>query len=359
LLADLDLTPPVPGGTDGGSIAAESVAVRIQHALKAPFKIGSTELYISASQGISVFPVNAGDSASLLKNADTAMFASKRTGPGGCLVHIDQEADAMTRLSMSTRLRKAVELKQWMLHYQPLIELDNGKMFGVEALIRWPEPNGGLVSPGEFIPLAEEMGLIEAIGDWVVEEICRQDAQWRAEGLTLEVGFNLSPRQLWQPDLVDKIVSPIVVAGMDPTRITVEITESTAMTDPDRTVELLKEMHEKGLKLAIDDFGTGYSSLARLRHMPVDILKIDRQFVRDVDKERDAASMVSAMISLATNLGMIPLAEGIETAGEWEFLAGRGCTLGQGYYFSRPVPASEILAMHRRAGLQVVHGDAS
>jgi len=286
------------------------------------------------------------------------MFTSKKMGPGGYLVHTEQDADAMNRLSMSTRLRKAVDQKQWMLHYQPLIELDSGRMYGVEALIRWPEPNGGLVSPGEFIPLAEEMGLIEAIGDWVVEEICRQDAQWRAEGLTLEVGFNLSPRQLWQPELVDKIVSPIVVAGMDPKRVTVEITESAAMTDPDRTVELLHSMHGRGLKLAIDDFGTGYSSLARLKHMPVDILKIDRSFVRDVDKEHDAASMVSAMIALAHNLDMVPLAEGIETAGEWRFLADRGCTLGQGFYFSRPVPASEILAMHRRASLEVIDGQA-
>jgi diguanylate cyclase (GGDEF)-like protein/PAS domain S-box-containing protein len=358
LLADLDLTPPLQGGTDGATLAAESVAVRVQHALKDPFEVGGTELYVSASQGISVFPKDTGDLNALLKNAETAMFASKRLGPGGYVVHTDQHADAMSRLSMSTRLRKAVELKQWMLHYQPLLELDTGTMFGVEALIRWPEPNGGLVSPGEFIPLAEEMGLIEAIGDWVVEEICRQDAQWRAEDLTLEIGFNLSPRQLWQPELVDKIVSPIVVAGMDPTRVTVEITESTAMTDPDRTVELLHAMHERGLKLAIDDFGTGYSSLARLKHMPVDILKIDRSFIRDVDQDENAGSMVSAMISLATNLGMIPLAEGIETKGEWDFLRARGCTLGQGFYFSRPVPASEILAMHRRSGLKVVDGAA-
>ena len=149
-----------------------------------------------------------------------------------------------------------------------------------------------------------------------------------------------------------------MIAGVDPSRVTVEITESTAMTDPDRTLTLLNEMHERGLKLAIDDFGTGYSSLARLKHMPVDILKIDRSFVREVDLDRDAASMVSAMISLADNLGMTPLAEGIETEGEWAFLADRGCTLGQGFFFSRPVPADEILAIHRRAGMQVLEGGA-
>ena len=356
MLADLDLAPPVPGGQDGGSIAAESVSVRIQEAMRAPFEIAGTELYLTASQGIAVFPYDAYGATTLLKNAEAAMFESKKVGPGGFVVHAHATGDAVSRLAMSTRLRKAVEQKQWMLHYQPLIELDSGRMFGVEALIRWPEPNGGLMPPGEFIPLAEEMGLIETIGDWVVEEICRQDGMWRAEGLLLEVGFNLSPRQLWQSDLVEKLVSPIVIAGVDPSRVTVEITESTAMTDPDRTVELLGEMHDRGLKLAIDDFGTGYSSLARLKHMPVDILKIDRSFVRDVDLDRDAANMVTAMISLANNLGMVPLAEGIETEGEWRFLAEHGCSLGQGYHFSRPVPAGEILAMHRRANLHVLEG---
>ncbi len=357
LLADIDRTPPMPGGQDGAAIVAESIAVRAQQALKEAFRVGDTELYLTASFGISVFPLDADDALDLLKNADTAMFRSKKAGPGGYVVHTADDADAMTRLSLSTQLRRAVEQKQWTLHYQPLIELTTGRMFGVEALIRWPEPSGGLVQPGEFIPLAEEMGLIEAIGDWVLEEICRQDAMWRGEGLTLEVGFNLSPRQLWQPELVDRIVSPLKVAGMDPTRVTVEITESTAMTDPDRTVEILRQMHDRGLRLAIDDFGTGYSSLGRLKHMPVDILKIDRSFVRDIDRDRDAGSMVSAMISLASNLGMTPLAEGIETEAERRFLLDHGCELGQGYLFSRPVPPEEVLAMHRRSALTVVDGE--
>ena len=358
LLGDLDKTPPMPGGQDGASIAAESVAVRVQQALLTAFEVAGTELYLSASMGISIFPNDADAAGALLKNADTAMFQSKKAGHGGFMLHSIVGGDALTRLSLSTRLRKAVDQKNWTLHYQPVIALGTGAMTGVEALIRWTSPNGGLVLPGEFIPLAEEMGLIEAIGDWVIEEICRQDAQWRASGMELDIGFNLSPRQLWQPELVTKIVGPILSSGMDPTRLTVEITESATMTDPDRTREILSALHDRGLRLAIDDFGTGYSSLSRLRHMPVDILKIDRTFIRDIDADQQNASMVSAMIALASNLGMTPLAEGIETEAEWAFLADRGCLLGQGYCFSRPVAAQDILAMHRRAGLQVVDGGA-
>ena len=357
LLSDLDLTPPIPSGMDGASVAAETVAARIQEALTRPFELRGTELYMTASIGIGVFPLDGDDAASLMKNADTAMYRSKKTGPGGYLMHAVGEADALTKLSLGTRLRKAVQDQSWMLHYQPLIDLDTSEMVGVEALIRWPKPSGGLLPPGEFIPLAEEMGLIDAIGDWVVEEICRQDADWRTQGLELDIGFNLSPRQLWHPELVDKIMAPLLEAGMDPTKITVEITESTAMHDPDRTLGVLIDMHERGLQLAIDDFGTGYSSLARLKHMPVDILKIDRSFITNVDRDRDAASMVSAMIALASNLGMTALAEGIETEGEWQFLVDRGCPLGQGFHFARPMPGVDILAMHRRAGLRVV-GDA-
>ena len=356
LLADVDRTPPVAGGAAGEMVVAESVAGRIQEALQVPFVVAGNEVYASASVGISLFPQDADEAEDLATNAEAAMFRSKKAGPGGYAMHVEDEADALSRLSLTTRLRKAVENETWTLHYQPLVSLTDGTMMGVEALIRWQEPNGGLVPPGEFIPLAEEMGLIEAIGDWVVEEIGRQDQAWRAAGLELEIGFNVSPRQMFQPDLVDKILSRIVTSGMDPTKVVVEITESTAMTDPDRTQRILFDLHDRGLQLAIDDFGTGYSSLARLKHLPVDILKIDRSFVRDVDNDHDAASMVGAMIALASNLGMTPLAEGIETLGEWRFLADHGCTLGQGFYFSRPVPPADILAMHRRSSIHLVDG---
>jgi len=271
-------------------------------------------------------------------------------------LHERDGSDALSKLSLSTRLRKAVEQESWRLHYQPLVDLHDGSMFGVEALIRWPDPTGGLVPPGEFIPLAEEMGLIDAIGRWVVEEICRQDLAWRAQGIELEIGFNLSPRQLSETDPVARVADLVLAEGMDPGRVTVEITESTAMHDPDRVIEVLRGFKDRGLQLAIDDFGTGYSSLSRLRSMPVDVLKIDRTFVRDVNTDAQSASMVSAIIALANNLGMQPLAEGIETQEEWAFLADRGCPFGQGYFFSRPVPAEEITALHRRAGLRMVEG---
>jgi diguanylate cyclase (GGDEF)-like protein len=359
LLSDLDRTPAGPGGHESVSVAAESVALRIQEALRTPFRLGETELYVTASLGISQFPEDAADAPTLLKNAETAMFRSKRSGPGGYVLHAKDDADSIVRLSMSTRLRRAVEQEQWMLHYQPLIDLASAQMIGVEALIRWPEPNGGLVPPGDFIPLAEEMGLIEAIGAWVIDEVCRQDRVWREQGLELNISFNLSPRQLWQDDVADRIVTPILGSGMDPTRVTVEITESTAMTNPDRTLGMLHELHARGLKLAIDDFGTGYSSLARLRYMPVDVLKIDRSFVRELDRDEQNASMVSAMVALASNLGMTALAEGIETEAEWRTLLERGCERGQGFFFSRPVPADEIVAIHRRAALHVVEGGAA
>jgi diguanylate cyclase (GGDEF)-like protein/PAS domain S-box-containing protein len=353
LLADLDrgTAPGIPNATDGATMVAESVAARVQEMLRAPFDVGGIEVYVSASIGIALFPNHASDAAVLLRAADTAMYRSKRTGPGGYSIYADGEQDLLGKLSMSTRLRKAVEQQNWKLHYQPIVDLLEGTMIGVEALIRWNDPNGGLVAPGDFIPLAEEMGLIEAIGDWVVDELARQGAEWRAEGLEIELSFNLSPRQLWRPEVGDRIMERIEAAGLDPRRVLVEITETAAMTDPDRTLRILRDLRARGLRVALDDFGTGYSSLSRLRDLPVDVLKVDRTFVREVSTHPANGSMVQAIVQLAHALGMTPLAEGIETQADWLFLVERGCGLGQGYFFGRPVPGQEILARHNQTSL--------
>ena len=334
---------------------AESVAGRIREAMAEPFLTGGgDEVYLSVSVGISVFPDDAQDVRDLLQHAETAMVQSKQAGPGGFAAATVGAVDAATKLAFVTKLRKAVDLEEWELHYQPIVELATGGAVGVEALVRWRTPDGEMVPPNEFIPLAEELGLIEAIGDWVVEELVRQDELWRAEGLALDMGFNLSPRQFWQPDLAERILTRLALRSVDPTNVTVEVTESSAMRDPERASEVLWDLHTRGLRVAIDDFGTGYSSLSRLRHLPIDVLKIDRSFVSEVDRDPQAASIVAAFIQLGQGLGMTTLAEGIETEAEWRFLAERGCELGQGYFFSRPVPAEEIAARYRAGELLVV-----
>jgi diguanylate cyclase (GGDEF)-like protein/PAS domain S-box-containing protein len=340
LLADLDR-----GETgEAAAIRAEAVAQRIRDSLDAPFDVGGTELYVRASVGISLFPQDAEDAASLQRNAEAAMFEAKKSGSTGYVVSARGAFDSAAKLQFVTRLRKAVDSQRWMLHYQPVVELETGRMAGVEALIRWVEPDGTIVPPNEFIPLAEELGLIEVIGDWVVRELVFQYQAWRELDIDLEVGFNLSPRQFWQPDLAERIVAQIHGADVDPARVMVEVTESSAMMDPDRAQVILDGLHDAGLSIAIDDFGTGYSSLSRLRTMPVKVLKIDRTFVSNVHEDPQSASIVSAFLELARGLGMTTLAEGIETPEELAFLRQRGCQLGQGFLFSRPVPPEEIIA---------------
>jgi diguanylate cyclase (GGDEF)-like protein/PAS domain S-box-containing protein len=323
---------------------AESAAQRILDALAVPFSAGGTELYVSASIGISLFPQDGEDAGSLLHNAEAAMLESKKSGHA-YVVSNRGALDSTAKLQFVTRLRRAVESQRWTLHYQPILELASGEMKEVEALIRWNEPDGTMIPPGDFIPVAEELGLIEAIGDWVVRELVYQAQAWRELDIDLVMSFNLSPRQFWQPDLAEGILGRIREGGIDPSKVVVEVTESSAMTDPDRAQTILEDLHAGGLRIAIDDFGTGYSSLARIRDMPVDVLKIDRSFVRGVDVDPQNASIVSAFLELARGLGVTTLAEGIETEGELAFLLEHGCVMGQGFYFSKPVPPEEIIAL--------------
>ena len=342
LLADLDRDD---GAIDSAVMRAQVVAQRIQDSLAAPFRVDGTEVYVAASIGISLFPNDAADTGTLLRNAETAMYEAKRNGRSGFVLAPRSALDSSAKLAFVTRLRKAVELQRWVLHYQPVVDLDSGRMVGVEALIRWVEPDGTMVPPNDFIPLAEELGLIEQIGDWVVRELTYQVQAWRELDIDLEVGFNLSPRQFWQPDLAMRIQREFRAGGVDPSKVLVEVTESSAMIDPDRAQAILRELHDAGFAIAIDDFGTGYSSLSRLRDMPVKVLKIDRSFVSGVHDDRQARSIVSAFLELADGLDIVTLAEGIETLEELEFLRERGCKLGQGFYFSRPVPPEEIIAL--------------
>jgi diguanylate cyclase (GGDEF)-like protein len=342
LLSDLE------GMTEDGETprsvqTAEAAARRIQAELRKPFLLSGTELYVSVSMGISVFPFTASDGPSLLRFADSAMYASKRAGRGGCRLSVGEPDDSMNRLSVTTELIRAVEKREWVLHYQPIVDLATGAVEGVEALLRWRRPDGSLVVAGDFIDEIEEMGLIGAVGEWVLDEVCRQSGVWRSQRNPMFVSFNLSLAQLWQPDVASKIVRATERAGVTPADIVIEITETSALTDPNRTWRIFRNLRDQGFRLAIDDFGTGYSSLSRLKQLPADILKIDRPFLRGVPEDPNAANLIRAVLDVAQTLGMQALVEGIETEEQRRFLVKHGCLLGQGYYFGRPI-APELVA---------------
>ena len=330
--------------------ACEQIAAKVQSALRQPFEVAGTEIHASASIGISIYPVDATDAEAMLKHGDIAMYKVKEAGRGGFRMYTADGHDRVAQLSMAGRLRGAVSRGEMVLHYQPLIELRSGRVVGVEALVRWNDPARGMVPPADFIPLAERTGVIGPLSDWVIEEACRQGAAWRAQGLDLYVSVNMPPA-LWQPTAMRHVLRTIEQFGLSAGRLMIEITESEAMADDGRVEPILTELHERGLRLAIDDFGTGHSSLSRLSQMMVTTLKIDRSFVHDLPGDHNAAVLVSAIVQLARKLGLQPLAEGIETEEQRRFLVDEGCIFGQGFLFSKAVPAAEIAALVRsRAG---------
>jgi diguanylate cyclase (GGDEF)-like protein/PAS domain S-box-containing protein len=342
LVSDPDGEPTTSIDNEDALHAVEERARLVHELFKEPFTLGGVDFTMSASLGIGLFPRDATDGKTLLSHADVAMYRSKAIGPGGTVVFSTEQEDPMRRLRLATELRQAVEQESWALHYQPIVDLSDGRIRGVEALIRGVAQNGDLIPPFQFIPLAEEIGLIEPIGNWVIGEMCRQTQEWKVAGLHVETAINVSPRQLWSARFPEEILHTLEIADVDPRQVVIEITESTAMTDPERTRQILQALHDAGFQIAIDDFGTGYSSLGRLKDLPIDILKIDRSFVSDAHVDRDAGTMVQAMVQLAKNLRMQPLAEGVETSEELAFLRALDCPIGQGFLFSRPVPASKI-----------------
>jgi diguanylate cyclase (GGDEF)-like protein/PAS domain S-box-containing protein len=337
LVADVDPAAAVD--------AAERVADTIRAALRAPVRLAPGELYARASIGAALYPADADTAEELFSKADIAMYRAKEAGRLAHRPTIASSLDAADQLATVARLRHALDRREFVLHYQPLVALHAGQMVGVEALIRWNDGERGLVAPDSFVPLAERAGLIGPISEWVVEAACAQVAAWRAEGIDLYASVNM-PALMWRPAEIRRMLAAIGRAGIPADRLMVEITESAAISRPAILEPIMADLHERGLRVAIDDFGTGHSSLERLSQMRVTTLKIDRSFIAAVPGDRRVSLLVATIVQLARNLGLEPLAEGVETEAQRRFLVEHGCLLGQGFYFSRAVPASEIAALH-------------
>jgi diguanylate cyclase (GGDEF)-like protein/PAS domain S-box-containing protein len=319
-------------------------ANKILEALGAPHQIDAHELHITASIGIVTYPDDGRDAETLMKHADFAMYHAKDAGRNNYqFFKPEMNVRAIERQYLENSLRHALERNEFELHYQPKINLETKAMMGVEALIRWRHPHRGLVPPNQFIPIAEECGFIVPIGRWVLREACRQTKAWQNAGLTpLRVAVNISSVELRAKDFVAGVGAILAETGLDPSCLELELTETFLMQDSNSTGVVLQGLKEMGVQLALDDFGTGYSSLSFLKRFPIDTVKIDQSFVRDVTTDADDASIVSAVISMAGSLHMRVVAEGVETGEQLAFLQERGCAFGQGYYFSRPMIADEF-----------------
>ncbi len=323
---------------------AASVARRLVTALAEPVIVQGNEIFVSASFGIAIYPDDGDDIESLLKNADTAMYRAKEAGRGGFHFY-DQSmnARALARLTMESQMRRALDRGEYVLHYQPRIDVANGAIVGAEALIRWQHPDQGLMLPAEFIPLAEDSGLVIPIGEWAVEEACRQLARWHERGLSnVSVAVNLAAPHLRERGLPTLVERAMGRHDLGRGLLEIEVTESILLSDPELSVEIAHRLGEMGIHLSIDDFGTGYSSLSYLKRLPIHALKIDRSFVRDLASDPDDAAIITAIIAMAHSLKLKVVAEGVETSAQLAFLTARQCDEYQGYLTHRPMPAAQF-----------------
>jgi len=322
----------------------ESFAESIRAAVDTPIVIAGYEQYATASLGVCIFPDDGGDADALLKHADVAMYRAKEKGRNFVQFYTPVLNAAMTtRLQQEKALRKALARGEFEVYYQPQFELASDRLFGLEALVRWHHPKLGMIRPDLFIPNAEGSSVIVLIGELVMEKACRQLVRWQSRGLArLRISVNLSARQFHETDLVKRARSVLEATGLDPETLEFEITESVAMDDAERSTEIMQRLRDVGTRFCLDDFGTGYSSLGYLKRFPIDTLKIDQSFVRDVLSKPDDATIVRTVIAMAHNLGLDVCAEGTETREQLEFLRRNTCDRVQGYYYSRPVPAAEI-----------------
>jgi diguanylate cyclase (GGDEF)-like protein len=326
------------------------IANEIVMRLGETYRVGSLELYLGASVGVTTYPFDNSEADVLISHADEAMYDIKHGGGNGIRFFVPgTSVFTMARLELERDLRHAVELGQLELHYQPQVDISSGQIRGLEALVRWRHPTRGWIAPGDFIPLAESSDLIVDLGRWILGEACRQTRIWHLEGLAdISVAVNLSARQFRQPDLLATIQRAVTTNGLQPSHLDIELTESLVMSDADRAIESLEQLHRSGFQIAVDDFGTGYSSMSYLKRLPVRKLKIDRSFICDLGNDLKSESIVRSVIALAHGLGMIVIAEGVETARQLERLHDFECDQYQGYLFSHPRSAADIVELLRR-----------
>jgi predicted signal transduction protein with EAL and GGDEF domain len=333
-----------------------AISEKICKVLSAPFSILDKKIYISASIGISIYPQDGEDIGSLMKHADTAMFRAKAKGGRFQFYEAGMEAEVTKKLELEADLRHALEGNELFLHYQPQMDLGTRAIVGMEALARWQHPERGMISPADFIPLAEETGLIIPLGEMILRRACEETQSWLKQGLPpLRVAVNLSGRQLEDQYLVQKVISVLKDTGFDPNYLEFEITESTVMENPEEVIRVLSQLKKMGLTIAIDDFGTGYSSLSYLRRFPIDLLKIDASFVRDIANDPDDRALISGIIALAKSIRLKVIAEGVETSAQEAFLIEQGCDSIQGYLIGAPMEASEF----RQKVFGLITGDTS
>ncbi len=342
-----DFTLILPGAD---AVGAAMVAQKLISVVSQTCQIGTHELVVTASIGIAIYPPDGQDMESLVKNAEVAMFRVKQSRHNDFrFFSPDMQANAQRNLLLSNALRHALQLQQFELHYQPQISIAEGRVIGAEALLRWKHPELGNISPAEFIPIAESTGLIIPIGEWVLETAATQARQWMDQGLPpILMAVNLSAVQFNHPNLVQMVTRTLERVGLAAQWLELELTEAAAMDDPQAAVLTMNQLYEQGIRMSIDDFGTGYSSLSYLKRFKVYKLKIDQSFVRDITNDPDDKAIVTAIINMARGLGMQTIAEGVETAGQLDFLRLQGCDEIQGYYFSKPLPASDFEAFVRQ-----------
>ncbi len=332
---------------------ASVVAQKILNTLRTAFPLGGTEQHVSGSVGIAVFPEDGRDAQTLMKNADTAMFHGKGIGKNTYQYFTTQMNIAVKRrMTLESALRRAVLQKDFVLHYQPQVNLETGEIVAVESLVRWKTQDSGTVMPGDFIPLAEETGLINEVGEWVLREACRQNKEWQDRGLApRRMAVNLSARQFADKAFLDTVIRVLQDTGLDPKWLELEITESQVMRQTEGMILLLNRLSEMGVHLAIDDFGTGYSSLSYLKRLPIQKLKIDQSFIRDITVDPNDAAIVVAIINMARSLDLETIAEGVETQGQLALLRAKDCRVGQGFYFSAPLAADGVYMLLRQNNL--------